>query len=140
MELTLLRNKLRPGLTNGQLYIDGEYFCFTLEDTVREQKGVPVEKWKVWGESAIPYGVYDITLENSPRFGPDTLTINKVPGFTGVRIHSGNTPGDTDGCIIVGYKLNANGIIVPGTTRTCLSDLKKAVVLPCKLRILNPLP
>lgn len=138
MELTLLRTRLRDNCTTGQLYIDGELFCFTLEDKVREVAGQPVEKWKVYGETAIPTGVYEVTFENSPKFGPDTLTINKVPGFTGVRIHSGNTPDDTEGCVIVGYRVNSKGIIIPGTSRPALRDLKKKVVVPCQIRILNP--
>ena len=135
MELTLLRTKLRDELTTGQLYIDSVFFCFTLEDKVREVAGQAVDKWKVFGETAIPYGIYTITFEHSPRFGPQTLTINKVPGFTGVRIHSGNTASDTEGCIIVGYRINDRGIIVPGTSRPALRDLKTRVSLPCSLRV-----
>ena len=139
MELTLLRTKLREELTNGQLYIDGNFFCFTLEDKVREVVGKPVSDWKVQNATAIPVGVYDMVLENSPRFGIATLTLKDVPGFTKIRIHSGNSPTDTEGCIIVGYRLSATGIIIPGTTRTCLADLKKLVTMPCIIRITNPL-
>ncbi len=136
MELTLLRTRLRDKLTTGQLYIDGVLFCFTLEDKVREVAGQPVEKWKIFGETAIPYGVYSLTFETSKKFGPQTLTVNKVPGFVGVRIHSGNTESDTEGCIIVGYRINSNGIIIPGTSRPALADLKSRISLPCSLRIL----
>src|SRR5260221_304793 len=127
MDLILKRTRLRDTITTGQLYIDGVYFCFTLEDKVREQIGIPVQKWKVFGETAIPYGVYKIILEDSPKFGPETLTINKVDGFTGVRMHAGNTQFDTDGCIIVGYRVRDDGIIVPGTTKPAVADLKKLV-------------
>lgn len=125
MKLKLLRTKLRTELTNGQLYIDDEFFCFTLEDKVREENGVPVEKWKIKGETAIPRGIYKVTLENSPRFGPETPTIHKVPGFEHIRIHGGNTPADTEGCIIVGFRLDHRGIIFPGTTRPALNELKR---------------
>jgi len=127
MELILKRTRLRDLVTTGQLYIDGEFFCFTLEDKVREVPNQPVESWKVWGETAVPYGLYKITLENSPRFGVDTITLNNVPGFSKIRIHSGNTQLDTEGCIIVGYKVRENGIITPGTTRTALNDLKHKI-------------
>lgn len=76
--------------------------CYTLEDAIREIAGVPVEQWKVAGETAIPAGRYRLTFEDSPRFGPDTLTVNDVPGFTGIRIHAGNDDADTHGCLLVG--------------------------------------
>lgn len=127
MKLKLLRNRFNKEYTVGQLYIDDEYFCFTLEDEVREQDGVPVEKWKVYGETAIPRGIYDVVAKDSPKFGPQTLTLLKVPGFDKIRIHSGNTERDTDGCIIVGFRVNDSGIIVPGTTRPALAELKRRV-------------
>jgi hypothetical protein len=134
MKLKLLRTKLRDNLTNGQLYINDEFFCFTLEDKVREPlqngaggDGVPVEKWKIKGETAIPRGIYEVVLEDSPRFGPDTITLRNVPGFTKIRVHSGNSPDDTEGCIIVGFRLNDNGIIVPGTTRPAVRELKARI-------------
>jgi len=131
VKLKLLRNRFNKEYTAGQLYVDDDYFCFTLEDEVREpygwskEDGVPIEQWKVHGETAIPRGIYKVTFENSPHFGPDTLTIHNVPGFTKIRIHSGNTEKDTEGCIIVGYRITDRGVIVPGTTRTALADLKK---------------
>ncbi len=127
MELVLKRTRLRDTITTGQLYVDGEYFCFTLEDKVREVQGEPVEKWKVKHETAIPYGSYKVTLENSPKFGPETLTLLNVPGFTGIRMHAGNTQFDTDGCIVLGYKVRADGIIIPNTTRPAVNDLKALV-------------
>ncbi len=125
MKLKLMRTKLGEVITNGQLYIEGEYFCFTLEDKVREQDGVSVEKWKVQDQTAIPRGIYDVVLEDSPHFGTDTPTILNVPGYKYIRMHSGNTDKDTDGCIIVGYRLNDAGIIIPGTSRPALADLRK---------------
>lgn len=127
MELALHRVKLLDTRTNGQLYVDGDFFCFTLEDKVREIPGRPVSEWKVQNETAIPQGRYKVTLESSPKFGPDTLTLNLVPGYSYIRMHSGNTETDTDGCIILGYKLAANGIIQPGTTRPAVADLKQKV-------------
>lgn len=135
MKLKLLRNRFNKEWTGGQLYIDDEFFCFTLEDEIREQDGVPVEKWKVKGETAIPRGIYDVVFQNSPRFGPDTLTLLKVPGFTHIRIHAGNTEKDTEGCILVGYRLTDNGIIVPGTTRSALRDLKRQLKEADKITI-----
>ena len=124
MKLLLLRTRFHNGWTGGQLYINDEYFCFTLEDQVREKYGVAVEKWKVYGETAIPCGTYEMVFANSPKFGPDTLSLLKVPGFEGIRIHAGNSAKDTEGCIIVGYRITRGGVIVPGTTRPALRDLK----------------
>lgn len=140
MNLELKRMRFKDKYTTGQLYIDGTFFCFTLEDKVREELGVPVEKWKIHGETAIPMGLYRVTLENSPKFGPDTMTIHDVPGFSKIRIHAGNTHVDTEGCVIVGYKIREDGVIVPGTTRTCVLDLKtriKDAGREAMLRILN---
>ena len=127
MELILKRMRFKDKYTTGQLYVDGTFFCFTLEDKVREELGVPVEKWKIHGETAIPMGLYRVTLENSPKFGLDTMTINQVPGFSKIRIHAGNTHEDTEGCVIVGYKIREDGVIVPGTTKTCVLNLKTQI-------------
>lgn len=80
--------------TIGKLYIDGSYFCDTLEDTVREKK--------IAGITAIPAGEYKVKKTYSPRFKKTLPEILNVPNFTGVRIHTGNTAKDTDGCILLG--------------------------------------
>ena len=127
MELLLTRLKFYDTHTIGQLYVDGEFFCFTLEDVEREVEGKPVASWKIKGETAIPQGRYKVTLELSNRFGPDTLTLKQVPGFDFIRMHSGNTDKDTEGCIILGYKLTDSNIIKFGTTRPAVLDLKGKV-------------
>lgn len=98
MKLTLKRIALKPDYTIGKLYIDGKYFCDTLEDTVRK---LPAEK-KIPGRTAIPAGTYRISVTYSPKFGRDLPLVENVPYFTGIRIHRGNTPQDTAGCILVG--------------------------------------
>lgn len=127
MELLLKRTRFRDKITTGQLYLNGEFLMFTLEDKVREKPGVPVQSWKVNGETAIPTGIYRVELENSPKFGPDTPTLRNVPGFSYIRIHAGNTEKDTEGCIIVGYKVREDGIIIPGTSKPALNDLKAMI-------------
>ena len=116
MNLRLQRQPSDEHRTHGDLSIDGVWECFTLEDPVRDVK--------IKGQTAIPAGSYAITLENSPRFGPDTLTVNDVQNFEGVRIHAGNTENDTEGCPLVGRTRTATGI---GESRLALTELKQKV-------------
>lgn len=105
MKLLLKRIALRPTYTIGKLYINDEYFCDTLEDKVididKSGKFDGNEK-KVYGESAIPYGTYNVELTLSARFKRFLPELKDVPHFTGIRIHSGNTASDSHGCILVG--------------------------------------
>ena len=115
MKLTLNRIALRKTYTIGKLYIDDDYFCDTLEDTVRDLdkdgKFNNVEK-KIKGKTAIPYGTYEITTNVvSPRFkdrvwakpyGGKIPRLINVPSFDGVLIHPGSSEVDTSGCLLVG--------------------------------------
>lgn len=94
MKLLLKRIALKEKYTIGKLYIDGEFFSDTLEDPVREEK--------IYGQTAIPKGTYKVTITLSPRFRRWLPLLHDVPNFEGVRIHRGNTPEDTHGCILVG--------------------------------------
>lgn len=89
--------------TIGTLAVDGVPLCFTLEDTVREVPGQPTAQWKLPGKTAVPRGTYKVALDWSPHFGCVMPHVLDVPGFDGIRIHVGNTPPDTDGCILVGF-------------------------------------
>lgn len=114
VRLTLKRLYLKEQYTIGKLYVDGEYFCDTLEDKVRDVnkngKFDNGEK-KVYGQTAIPYGVYEVILTMSPRFKRILPLLLDVPDFSGVRIHSGNTDADTLGCVLVG-KNRAKGKVL----------------------------
>jgi len=81
--------------TLGLLYIDGQFFCYTLEDEYREVK--------VKGETRIPDGTYDLVKRFSPKWQKEMVYLEDVPNFTGIAIHPGNTTGDTSGCLLVGY-------------------------------------
>jgi hypothetical protein len=96
MELLLQRKPSAEKTTLGELYRDSSFECHTLEDVVRPD-GV-----KVWGETAIPAGRYRVTITYSPKFKQEMPLVHDVPGFTGVRIHTGNTIHDTHGCVLVG--------------------------------------
>lgn len=102
MKLTLERVKLGDDFTVGKLSADGKFVCYTLEDKVREEIGVPVEQWKVMSQTAIPKGTYSVTITMSNRFKTQLPLLGNVPGFSGVRIHTGNSSKDTEGCILVG--------------------------------------
>jgi hypothetical protein len=126
MNLTLNRRPSVGGATIGELLESGKFLAFTLEDEIREIPGVPVGNWKIKGVTAIPAGRYRVTMEHSPRFGPNTLTINAVPGFTGVRIHGGNRHEDSEGCPLLGLKVTAS-TIVGGTSGPAVKLVKDAV-------------
>lgn len=111
MNLTLNRIFRGAEYTIGKLYIDGQYFCDTLEDPVRTlpafcpttSRGTPCTcPEKVYARTAIPSGTYKITMENSPRFKRVLPLLHDVPHFLGVLIHSGNDADDTAGCILAG--------------------------------------
>ena len=95
MKLELKRFEFGDTFTVGKFYIDGIYYCYSLEDKVREGA-------KVNGQTAIPTGTYPVIIDLSARFGKQLPHILGVPNFTGVRIHPGNTSKDTEGCILLG--------------------------------------
>ena len=96
MELKLNRIFLGSSATIGELYVNGEHIADTLEDRVRP------EGEKVYGKTAIPEGTYEVKLTYSPRFKKILPEILNVPNFSGIRIHTGNSSKDTEGCILVG--------------------------------------
>ena len=115
MLITLDRAWKRKGYTISRLYINGELFCNALED---EDRGLrqdmdleTIKTKKIAGETAIPSGCYMVTLTYSPRFRKMLPLLNDVPGFSGVRIHSGNTAKDTEGCILVGQNLEKGKVL-----------------------------
>ena len=91
MELTLTRILKHKSFTQGTLSIEGEPFCVTLEP----------------GRTPIPEGRYPLLVTRSPKFDNQWLPLLlHVPGFTGIRIHAGNTAEDTAGCILTGFTLD----------------------------------
>lgn len=106
MELRIERKWKKPDYTIGRLYINGEYVCNTLEDTDRGlyqgMSQADVLKVKVKGATAIPRGTYNVIYTYSPKYKRNMPLVENVTGFCGIRIHSGNTAKDTEGCILCG--------------------------------------
>ena len=115
MEILVKREYKKKDYTIGKMYINGEYFCDTLEDTDRGlAQGMPLselKEMKEYGKTAIPTGEYMVAVTFSNRFEKWLPLIHPVPVFEGVRIHSGNTAADTEGCILVG-KNKAKGKVL----------------------------
>lgn len=125
MKLKLIRSYLGPKYTIGHLYIDGQYFCDTIEDTDRGLKMSMAKEEilnrKVKHQTAIPYGTYKVTLKvTSPKYlNKDKYKFTNgrmprllsVPGFDGILIHPGTTQEDSSGCIIVGLNKQVGKVI-----------------------------
>ena len=107
MELRLERKYRNNNYCIDKLYINGKYFSDVLEDPDRGLTDTmsleEIKKIKIKGNTCIPYGTYNITITYSPRFKKNLPLLNNVKGFDGIRIHSGNTPQDTEGCLLLGF-------------------------------------
>ena len=114
MQITVKRLYKTDTSTIGELLIDGVFECFTLEDVER--------KVKIKSETAIPKGTYKVIINESNRFKRLLPLLLNVPNFEGVRIHSGNSNHDTEGCILVGQTRNKNYI---GQSRKAFDKLFK---------------
>lgn len=133
MKLLLQRKFKGETYTVGDLFIDGVFFCNTLEDKVRilpllcpdTPQGISCRcKEKKYAETAIPYGSYKITMKHSTRFKRVLPYLHDVPHFLGILIHSGTTDVDSAGCILVG-KNNIKGKI---TESRATSDRLNAIL------------
>lgn len=115
MKFTLKRIHLDDKFTIGHLLLNDEVICFTLEDAVREVDGQPVGEWKIPGITAIPKGSYLVTQTFSQRFKRVLPLLHDVGGFVGVRIHTGNSDVDTEGCILVGSSWDGKSNWISGS-------------------------
>lgn len=104
MRLTLTRFEQDGDATIGRLEIDSEFVAYTVEDKVRPP-GV-----KIPGQTAIPAGTYPVQITWSPKFHQDMPLLVGVPGFSGVRIHPGNTIRDSEGCILPGMERSGDTV------------------------------
>ena len=147
MELTLKRIALRSEYTIGKLYVDGEYVCDTIEDTVRDldKDGKFANgEVKIPGKTAIPYGSYEVTMKlRSPKYSNFTKypwtkkydgylpRLLNVPHFDGVLIHVGNSALDSEACVLVGENKVVGKVINSVNTFRRLMD---EYLVPAKKR------
>ena len=114
MKLKLERKYFKDTYTIGNLYIDGKYFCDTLEDKNRDvNKNGKFDngETKVYGETCIPFGTYKIVVNMSSKFKRELPRLLDVPSFEGILIHRGNTAKDSAGCILVGENKAAGKVL-----------------------------
>lgn len=112
MEILLKRQPSTEVCTHGDVYIDGQWACYSLEDVVRDEK--------IAHKTAIPAGRYQVIITHSPRFRRQLPLLLRVPNFTGIRIHAGNSADESEGCILVGQSRTTDKVT---ESRLALEDL-----------------
>ncbi len=137
MEIIIRRTAFKEGYTIGNLYIlpeqvnneekaVPEWFCNTMEPTTRKLTSrMPltiIRRHKIIGKTAIPTGRYRILITRSRRFGRWLPLLMNVKGFEGIRIHAGNKPEDTRGCILPGFNRRKGYVL--DSTRCVLTLVK----------------
>jgi Family of unknown function (DUF5675) len=111
-----------PVCTIGELLLNGEHECWTLEDVVRP------DGEKIYGQTAIPSGTYKVVITYSPHFQRDLPLLVDVPNFEGVRIHPGNTAADTEGCLLVGQGKTTDSVTQSrGAFNTLFPKIRDAI-------------
>ena len=123
MDLRVKRLEFSDDSTIGELSVDGQFECYTLEDKVR-----PV---KIKGKTAIPAGRYEVVINFSQRFQKPLPLLLNVPNFEGVRIHPGNVSANTEGCILVGDTRRVNFV---GQSRVAFNRLFQKMKTAAKIQ------
>ena len=123
MEIQVKRKIFTNKSTIGELSINGKFFCYTLED---KDRYLETGTQKVYGETAIPRGTYNVVLSYSHRFKKYLPELQNVPQFAGIRMHTGNKPEDTEGCLLVG-RIKAKDMVLDSCNefKEFMAELKK---------------
>lgn len=121
MKITVQRETYTDKSTCGEMLIDGEFFCYTLEPPKDRSKGKPY---------CIPAGTYPLVLQHSPRFDMTTPHVLDVPGFTDIEIHPGNWARDTEGCCLVGNTRSADFV---GESKMAFEKLMSILLTGCDI-------
>ena len=139
MEVLLERAYKKEKYTIGNVYIDGEFFCNSMEDRDRglhQYMSVgEIDQLKVYGETAIPDGDYKVTITYSPKYKRDMPQVMNVKGFQGIRIHSGNTAEDSLGCILLGENKAKGKVLNSKATCKRFEELLRKAGGTCDLHI-----
>lgn len=134
MEIQVNRIARKDGYTIGRMSLNGVYFCDTLEDTDRGLKSTmsvdEILSKKRKGITAIPTGKYDVILTFSPKFKRVLPLLSNVPGYQYIRVHHGNFPSSTEGCLLVGENKIKGQVL---NSRATLEKLM-SVLLECEKR------
>lgn len=139
--LHLLRFKFGKDATLGRLSVGAEHFGYTVEDEdrglVQSMTDEQIASIKVGSETAIPIGTYRVQFTFSPKYADIMRSrygredgymplLHDVPGFRGIRIHSGNDEGHTAGCLLPGFDVDADRFRV-GRSRDACRDLYRII-------------
>ena len=131
MELKLIRETFTEKSTIGSLYVNGIFFCYTLEDKDRKLESGGV---KEYAKTAIPRGKYKVINSFSNRFKKYLPELVNVPQFAGIRIHAGNTADHSEGCILVG---STKAVDFIGNSKVTFDKLMKAIQAVEKIEKIN---
>lgn len=127
MKILIVRSVFNKDCTIGEVFVNGAFFCYSLEPVDRglwaDMPKRYLEERKVTGKTAIPYGEYSVVWTYSYKFKRAMPLLVDVPCFTGIRIHSGNYPQDTQGCIILGNWLGGSEVKASRKYTTRLDNL-----------------
>ena len=139
MKILVKRIAKKDTYTIGKMYIDGKYFCDTLEDKDRGlSQSTPlsiIKSKKVPGQTAIPTGTYKVIVNISPKFGRMLPRLLDVPGFDGILIHRGNTDKDSSGCLLVGENKVVGKVINSTGYESKLVNLLQSTREPIEISI-----
>jgi hypothetical protein len=130
MELIVIRKFFYDTYTIGRMLVDGVKLCETLEDKIRDLKDLNHDgdfddegEGKIYGETAIPCGRYQVIVSYSPKFAKRLPELLKVPGFQNIRIHAGANAKQTEGCILVGDNKVKGSLVNGGYYQTLLVQM-----------------
>lgn len=131
MQLHVIRTTFTDQSSVGELHINGKFYCFTLEDVDRDLRAemplADIRAHKLFAQTAVPTGSYEVILNWSDRFKKQLPLLLRVPGWEGVRIHSGNFPHQTEGCILLGKTKLDNMVGVSNKTfEAFMVEIRKA--------------
>lgn len=115
MEIKVIRKFKREEYTIGEMLVNGQHFCDTLEDKDRGLRSdmtlSQIKKIKVYAQTAIPYGTYKVSVYFWPKHRKNFPLLHDVPGFTGILIHGGANAGHSAGCILIGENKIKGGLV-----------------------------